>query len=170
VAALGLLAPVGIGRIHWGVLPWIPVGTLATPAWLAPLLPHTVGRWAIALILTLAYGGQNRFDRHDVDEFWAPSQFPGFAYAARHLLHVFDWSVLSDERLRRLPTPTLVAIGTRDRFVDPAGLDRVRRAAPHVETVLVPGAGHIIPEESADVVNPLLVALARRVQIDRATG
>ncbi len=170
VDALGLLSPVGIGRIHWGVLPWIPVGRAATPAWLTQLLPHAVGRWVISLILTLAYGRRNGFDDHDVDEFWAPSQFPGFAYAARHLLHVFDWSVASDDRLGRLPTRTLVAMGSRDRFVDPAGVDRVRHAAPHAEVVLVPGAGHILPEESPDTVNPLLVALARRVQIDPPTG
>jgi pimeloyl-ACP methyl ester carboxylesterase len=51
--------------------------------------------------------------------------------------------VFSDRDLRRLKDPTLVILGETEKLYPPAAvLKRLHRAAPHVRTALIPGAGH----------------------------
>ena len=75
------------------------------PSRTSPLLRHSpaaivdalgarlVPRWMIRFILRrLAYGDPTIVTERDVDEYWAPTQLPGFVHAARAALSEFDWS------------------------------------------------------------------------------
>ncbi len=52
--------------------------------------------------------------------------------------------LLSDEQLRAVGVPVLYIVGENDRVCeDPRGaVERANAGAPHIETMLVPGAGH----------------------------
>ncbi|HEY7223746.1 MAG TPA: alpha/beta hydrolase [Micromonosporaceae bacterium] len=68
------------------------------------------------------------------------------------------------DRLADVAAPTLVVMGTKDRdWPDPAGEARFVAGALHAELVLVDGAGHYPMAEFPEIVNPPLVAFARRV-------
>jgi pimeloyl-ACP methyl ester carboxylesterase len=75
------------------------------------------------------------------------------------------------DRLAAVTAPTLVVMGTKDRdWPDPAAEARFVAAAvgrgqegPRAELLLVDGAGHYPMAEFPEVVNPALVAFARRV-------
>lgn len=56
----------------------------------------------------------------------------------------------------------LVLNGSRDRLTPPGHSDDIVRLVPHARHVVVPGAGHIITFEAADVVNRQLRALIER--------
>jgi pimeloyl-ACP methyl ester carboxylesterase len=78
----------------------------------------------------------------------------------RALLHAFDWRPFEAGAWEALPMPLLVLFGTRDRFVDGSELGLVRRERPDAVAEWVAGAGHILPEEVPEQLNPMLVALA----------
>ena len=51
-----------------------------------------VPRWGAGWILrNLAFADPSRVTERDVDEYWAPTQLPGFALAARASAEEFDW-------------------------------------------------------------------------------
>ena len=148
VSRLALLAPVGFGAISV-----LGVARLLTPRVMTPLLPRLLRRWMIAAVLRLAYAGGRGFTARDVDEYFAPTQFPEFVLAMRTLLHEFQWSPGERDQLERLVAPTLVMFGTRDRLVFSPSVVAMVRALPNVELDVVEGAGHVLPEEVPDRVN-----------------
>lgn len=104
-----------------------------------------VPRWLIEMILRyVAYGDADAVSEHDIDEYWAPTQLPGFVYAARACLSEFDWSVLSDAAAGALAVPTAVILGTQDRLIRNArgSAERLRGA-----TVASVAGGHCVNEE-----------------------
>jgi len=153
VSRLALLAPVG-----FGVVSLLRLLKLVTPRAVTPLLPYVVPRWTVAAGLHMVYGGIGTFDDRDVDEYWAPTQFPEFARAMRELLHAFHWDPGEREELGGVAPSTLVMFGTRDRVVLPEALDETVRALPRGRLELVQGGGHVIPEEAAGQVNAALLA------------
>jgi 4,5:9,10-diseco-3-hydroxy-5,9,17-trioxoandrosta-1(10),2-diene-4-oate hydrolase len=156
VNRLILLAPVGFGEVNL-----MSVVKLLTPAVINPALRYLVPRWAVAVGLRLAYGEHGRPEPQDVDEYWAPTQFPDFVRAMRELAHAFPWDAVTEEDLRRLRTPTLVMFGTGDRLVGPGRAEELSRALPNGRCELVPGAGHALPEEAPDWVNAAIADFAR---------
>jgi pimeloyl-ACP methyl ester carboxylesterase len=73
-------------------------------------------------------------------------------------------SVMTDEDLRRIATPTLYVLGDRDgATADPRGtVERIESLMPSVETLVVPGAGHdVIVAETARVAERVLGFLQR---------
>jgi pimeloyl-ACP methyl ester carboxylesterase len=66
-----------------------------------------------------------------VDEFWAPTQFPEFTLAMRHLLHKFAWRA----PFPVLTVPTLLMSGTRDRFVSRDSLESICRTMPEMRYI-----------------------------------
>jgi pimeloyl-ACP methyl ester carboxylesterase len=151
-----LLAPVGFGEVNL-----LRLLKLATPSAIAPLLPYLVPRWTVTLGLRLAYGGLGRFDRRDVDEYWAPTQFPEFVCAMRELAHAFSWDTVTEDDLRRLATPALILFGTADRFVRPGRAEELARAMPNGRCEMIEGGGHVIPEEAPGRVNDAVVDFLR---------
>lgn len=153
VSRLALLAPAGFGTITL-----LPIARALTPRALAPLLPRLTRRWMIAMVLRLAYAWDDRLSARDVDEYYAPTQFPEFAPAMRDLLHEFQWASGSRAELERLAVPTLVMFGTRDRLVYNRNVEAMVRAIPDVVLDVVEGAGHVLPEEVPERVNARLAA------------
>ncbi|AKJ05228.1 carboxylesterase [Archangium gephyra] len=82
------------------------------------------------------------------------------SYKARRLV---EPSVLNDEQLCALPSPTLFLVGENERiFSASAALERLRRVAPGIELELVAGAGHDVTLVQAERVNARLRALFGR--------
>jgi pimeloyl-ACP methyl ester carboxylesterase len=59
--------------------------------------------------------------------------------------------------------PVLLACGDRDRITPLAHTRALARALPHAETVVYPGAGHMLQLERADDVSRRLVRLVSRL-------
>lgn len=64
--------------------------------------------------------------------------------------------------LRTIHVPALVLWGERDQWLDPKVADRLVNALPDGRLVRLPGAGRLIPEESADRMNELLLDFMKR--------
>ena len=154
VARLALLAPIGFGEA-----PLARLARRCTPGPTRAILPYLLPRWVIRMMLRLAYGSRPAFTPRDVDEYWAPSQYPEFTRAMRELLHAFDWSIRGEAELARLQVPTLVMFGSMDRFVLGGDAERLVRCIPRGRLKVVAGAGHILPEEAPDAVTDALLRL-----------
>jgi pimeloyl-ACP methyl ester carboxylesterase len=85
ISALVLLAPVSIGRV-----PILPLVRAISPSWIQALIPHLTFRWTIATGLWLSRAGKTTLSPREVDEYWAPTQFPEMTLAAVRMLHTFD--------------------------------------------------------------------------------
>jgi pimeloyl-ACP methyl ester carboxylesterase len=153
VSRLALLAPVGLGKSGMAVL----VRAL-TPRFMSPFLPHLVRRWIAKLVLRFAYGRFHGFSERDVDEYWAPTQFPAATLAARAVAHEFDWAPIDPARLASLRAPTVVVFGSHDRMIEPRSAGRLLASRPGVQLRIVQGAGHVALEEYPDEVNDALIA------------
>ena len=154
LSRVALINPVGLCA-----MPLIPFACALTPSPTVRVAPWLVRRWAMAAGLRLVYGDPRRVTPRDVDEYWAPSQFPGYARAMRALVHEFRWPPIASERLAALRMPVLTILGSRDRVV--RGARPVAERLPGARVVLVPGGGHAVNEELPGVVNPVLVNFLR---------
>lgn len=152
VTVLALLSPVGAGLVKLAML-----GRLLTPRVVAPLLPRLVHRWVIRAALGAAYGRLGGPTPSDVKEYWAPSQFPAFAPAMRHLLHAPLWSTRPAIELARVRVPTLVVFGTRDHLVPTHAVGDYVGALSSARLELITGAGHVLPHETPDEITALLL-------------
>jgi pimeloyl-ACP methyl ester carboxylesterase len=102
-------------------------------------------RWVVEMILKrIAFGDASRVAPRDVDEYWSPTQIPGFVRAVRRTASEFDWDPISGDDARSLATPSIVLLGTNDRLVrnPDAAADRLRGA-----TILKISGGHCVHEE-----------------------
>lgn len=149
VSRVALINPVGLCA-----MPLIPFACALTPSPTVRVAPWLVRRWAMAAGLRLVYGDPRRVTGRDVDEYWAPSQFPGYSLAMRELVHEFRWPPIASDRLTTLRVPVLTILGARDRVV--RGARPVAERLPGARVVLVPSGGHAVNEEMPEVVNPVL--------------
>ena len=151
IGRLVLINPACFGHVHL-----IPLAQRASPKVVEPVLAHLVPRWVVDRVHRRVYGDPSLVTEEDVDQYWAPSQFPGYAAAMRRLVHEFTWKRPSVsemvERLRSLKPPTsppLVVLGTRDRIVRdarPYAASLRKRGAP-LEIYSSVGGGHAVNEE-----------------------
>jgi pimeloyl-ACP methyl ester carboxylesterase len=146
IERLALLNSVGLGRAP---LMW-PV-RLLSPRFIDPLLPRFARRAAIKLILELAFALPGRPTRDDVDQYWAPTQFPDMLRACRLLAHGFDFGSLTDRALARVPVPVLAVASKRDRMV--FGVAERARLIPNARVLSLANAGHLAMQECAGQVN-----------------
>ncbi|MBX9928809.1 MAG: alpha/beta fold hydrolase [Gemmatimonadaceae bacterium] len=156
VGRLVLISPVGFGRIT-------PAAALAHAIpdipgqWIARVAPRAGAR----LALWRVYGTRSGWSERDVDEYWAPTQRPELPRAMLRLLREFAWDPHAEPFVRAVTTPALVVFGTRDRTVKPTHAERLVRAMPRGQLVIVPGAGHVVNEERPDEFNPLMLEFLR---------
>jgi len=148
---LALFGPVGFGEVRpernfAPLIPDIP-GTLA-----AQLFPRRV----VEIVQRRVYGKLGWFTERDIDEYWAPSQFPDVLRAQVQMLREFTWEPLDEATLARCAAHTLVVFGTSDRTVKPVHAARLVSAMPHGRLELIEGGGHVVMEEVPDRVNALL--------------
>lgn len=152
VTALVLLSPVGT---H-GLRGW-RLARLLSASWLRPLYPYVVWRWVVSQLLKMAYGKHAVPTVRDVDEYWAPSQYPEFAPAMRDLLHGLDWGSKRRVSFADAGVPVLLAYGTRDRLVNGTGVVEDARRSPTVRVIPIRDAGHVIADETPDMVTDAIL-------------
>lgn len=150
VRAVALLAPVGFGTVRSAAL-----ARSFSPSWTSPFWRLSLRRHVVARILATTYGTLGSYDERDVDELWAPAQFPGFVPAMRELLHRFRWTPFTWEELLALHTPALLIRGDRDRVIRPLGESIARYAG--AREMVIRGAGHLVHDEASAEVNATLV-------------
>ena len=133
------------------------VARLVSVGWLRPLYPHIVWRWLVARLLGMAYGKHAQPTDRDVDEYWAPSQYPEFAPAMRDLLHGLDWGSGRRVRFSDAGVPVLLVYGTRDRLLSGTGVVEDARRSGVVRVILIRDAGHVIADETPEEVSAAIL-------------
>lgn len=155
VRALALLAPAGFGGEAS-----VRIGRMLTPRVIAPVLPYLVPRWSIRLVFAFTFGRLYRPTPRDIDEYWAPTQFPAFVHAQWDLLHRFDWRAGADGSFATIAVPAVVMDGTEDHFVVRRWVKRYAQTLRHARYVAVEGCGHVVmqeaPEQVIEALRPLL--------------
>jgi pimeloyl-ACP methyl ester carboxylesterase len=124
-----------------------------------PDVMHLLGRRAVPramitfILRHIAYSDASLVSERDIDEYWAPTQLPGFVFAATSALAEFDWTPVSDDVAGALAVPAAVLLGTRDRLIhnDARAVSRLRGAA----TFELPG-GHCVHEEQPEAAYQLI--------------
>ncbi|MBW8770126.1 MAG: alpha/beta fold hydrolase [Gemmatimonadetes bacterium] len=127
-AAVRREAPVGrlvlVNPACFGKVSALRLARLVTPLAAKAVVDRLVPRWVVARGHRRVYGDPSLVTEADIDQTWAPSQFPGYARAMLRLVHEFSWERptvrVMASRLRALAPPTsppLVVLGTRDRIV-----------------------------------------------------
>lgn len=147
---LALAAPVCLTSIR---LP--TVGRLLAPSFTDHFARYLTPRWLTKVLLRSTYGDPRRVRDPDVDEYWAPSQFPNYYRAARALVEEFNWNALAPERLSTIDCRTLVILSTADRLIRGAKLPAL--FIPRATVVDLVGAGHLGIEECSKEFNRELV-------------
>jgi len=153
---LGLLSPVGLNGVP---LMWLYRGL--TPKFLTPILRQVKPRVIVRLALRRVYGRRARFTARDVEEYLAPSQFPEYSRAMRELLHSYDWTAAKNRRLTPVDLPAIGLWGGLDHLMPDDGMGIYALLLPQIVLRVIPGAGHVIAEETPDEVNTALLALVR---------
>jgi len=159
-AAVRRAAPVGrlvlVNPACFGLVSALRLARRVTPLATKPVVDRLVPRWVVARGHRLVFGDPSLITDEDIDQYWAPSQFPGYARAMLRLVHEFSWDRPSVRvmvsRLRSLAPPTappLVVLGTRDRLVlgARAYAAAVRAAGAPLEIFESDGGGHAVNEE-----------------------
>lgn len=154
---LVLISPVGLGMAR-GILPlrWL------SPRFVDRVTPALFSRSLVSLVLRAAYGTRGRPTARDIDEYWAPSQFDGYAFACRAALHRANWRPLPALKLRRLRIPVLVISGRRDLLM--RGAPRRAKLVPESRMISLREGGHLVHQECAREANAEIVAFLRRRQ------
>jgi pimeloyl-ACP methyl ester carboxylesterase len=154
VSKLVLVNPSGLISIGWVYL------VRVVPPFLMRLLgKRAIPRRMIKFILErIAYGDPGRVSDRDIDEYWAPTQIPGYTNAVRSTIAEFNWTPLSPLEAREFEVPTLVVLGTEDRVVRNA-----RRAAERLKGSVVQNVvgGHCVHEEHPEAVYDLISAFVQ---------
>ena len=149
IESVVLVAPVGFAGVRG-----LTLLRLITSWPVAPLLPSLAGRGIVKTMLSIVYGHTRPVTEKDVDEFWAPTQFPSFARALRELLHAFSWN----EPFPDLKVPWMTMVGSRDRLSSAADIGRYAGNDGTAPTVVIPDVGHVVFDENPEMVNGLLMA------------
>lgn len=144
IANLVLINPVGLTRV--AIVQPMRLPPVGVAAMLGRIL---VPRFVIAGVLRyLAYGDASLVTERDIDEYWAPTQVPGFVQAARRAISEFAFDPLPRDEIDALRVRSLVMLGQQDRLVRGA-YDAASR---------IPGAtirelygGHCVHEEHSGV-------------------
>jgi pimeloyl-ACP methyl ester carboxylesterase len=149
VAAVAFVAPVGFAGVEG-----LEFFKLITSRLIEPVLPHLATRWLVRVMLGMVYAGMHPVTEKDVDEFWAPTQFPEFSRALRLLLHSFDWK----QPFPKLAMPWMTIVGEKDHLCRPRDISRYAGDGGTAPTIVIPGVGHVIFDENPEVANGALMA------------
>jgi 2-hydroxy-6-oxonona-2,4-dienedioate hydrolase len=139
---LVLINAAGLGRVTA-----IGALRLISPAIVNRVTPALLTRAVIERILRFAFATKDRPTDRDIEEYWAPTQFPEFAWACRACVHKVDWRPFPEDALRSLGLPVLVIRADGDRVV---GCDPGRgELIPRASVVDLEGGGHLVMQEHA---------------------
>jgi pimeloyl-ACP methyl ester carboxylesterase len=139
VSRLALINPAGLTRLLY------PTVARAIPrAAMAAISERVVTRTLIRFVLRrLVYWDSSKVTEQDVDQYWSPTQLPGFVHAASETLRTFDWHPVG-AAAESLAMPTMVVLGRNDRLIR-----HERAAAARLPNVAVHdlAGGHGVHEE-----------------------
>jgi pimeloyl-ACP methyl ester carboxylesterase len=158
VRALALLSPVGLKGF-----PLMHLYRALTPRLLNPVLRRVRSRTFIRIALRRVFGHRGTFTERDVEEYFAPTQFPDYAVAMRELLHAYDWSAAEHRRLSTLDLPAIGLWGSLDHLMPDDGMGVYVPLLPKITMRAISEAGHVIPQETPDEVNAALLTFLRAV-------
>lgn len=152
VERLILFGPVGFGILP----PWKVLSPIVPP--LPGALPsHLITRRMVAFVQRRVQGKIGWFTERDVDEYWAPTQFPDLVRAQVQMLKEFDWAPWTPAELARVRVSTLVVFGTRDRTVRPVHATDLAASLPAGRLEWIEDGGHVVMEEAPVRVNSLIL-------------
>lgn len=163
VSAVAVINASGLGRIPG-------IHTLRLLARIPPALhmPITSRRFMVRGVLKYAYGRLAGFTERDVDEYWAPSQFPEWGRVLVMLLRVGRWNPVLPGEFALLSQPTLVIVSSADRVVCVENDESLRSRIPPTSTVVrIPDGGHLVTEEAPEPVNAALLAFLEEAKLLR---
>jgi pimeloyl-ACP methyl ester carboxylesterase len=128
-----------------------------------PLVGRVLGglrsRGSVQKALRSAFGDPTRLTQTEVDQYYGPVGTPDFGRTLAGVAREFDFSALKG-RLDSISVPTLVMWGSRDIWIPPGVGEEMAASLPRAAFVLVPGAGHDIPDEDpASLLRSLLAFL-----------
>jgi pimeloyl-ACP methyl ester carboxylesterase len=149
--APGLEKVVLVNPVGLGIVPIIPILRPVAPKFVDRFTPLLVRRRLVRAILSVAFATPGRPTARDVEEYWAPSQFDGYARACRATLQAAEWSRVPDETLAGIQLPVLVLLGGRDRLV--RGGEGRAALMPTARIVKIREGGHIVLQECSDRTN-----------------
>jgi pimeloyl-ACP methyl ester carboxylesterase len=148
--AVAMISPVGFGDI-----PVARVGCMLSPPWAIHPLRWLLRRSAVGIALRVLYTNDECVNARNVDEYWAPSQFPAFVPAQRAALHRFRWTPFTGGELAAVKTPCLLLRGARDPVVRAPG---ARRDLPGAfREIVIEDAGHLPHDEAPEVAHAALI-------------
>ena len=157
IARLALVNPA-----LFGIVPLLAIARVLRPRWIGRVMSYLVTRGSVARAHRLVYGDPSRITPQDIDQYWAPSQFPGYARAIWRLATHFEWARPAVDqlaaRLRAVQVPVQVVLGGRDRLVRGARryVESLLAAGAPLELTVVEGGGHAVNEErAAEVISRL---------------
>jgi pimeloyl-ACP methyl ester carboxylesterase len=150
---LVLISSAGLTRI-----PILPPIKAISPRAVNRIVPALLTRGVITGILRAAFGTKDRPTQHDIDQYWALTQWDEYAWACRACLHHVDFSSVSAEQLRSLRLPVLVISGGRDRVIGGAGGSKRAKLIPTARLVHLREGGHLVMQECAQRTNAEIVA------------
>jgi len=152
VSRLALFGPVGFGNVSpaTAFAPFIPeiVGDLATAL---------VTRQMVEIVQRRVHGKLGWFSDRDVDEYWAPTQFPDIVRAQVQMLREFTWDPHTPDELAAIDVPVLVVFGTSDRTVRPLRAQEIVKLLPLGRLEWIEGGGHVLMEEVPEQVTAMLI-------------
>ena len=117
---------------------------------LVRLMQYVLPRAVVAMSLRPAYADPRNMSEADLDRYDDLMRAPGVRTA---LIARMQQLVLQDPApfLRRIAAPTLLLWGSKDAMIPVANAQDYLRDLPHARLVTLPGAGHLLQEESAAV-------------------
>jgi pimeloyl-ACP methyl ester carboxylesterase len=97
----------------------------------------------------------------EVDQYYAPVAEPDFSRTMAGVAREFDFEALKG-RLDSIAVPTLVVWGSRDIWIPPGVGERMALSLPRAALVMVPGAGHDLPDEDPAALTRSLIAFLQQ--------
>jgi pimeloyl-ACP methyl ester carboxylesterase len=77
-------------------------------------------------------------------------------------------TVLTDDELQHLNVPTLIIFGINEKIYSAdEAIDRIHRVAPHIQTKLIPDAGHDLTIAQAEIVNKTVLGFLRQSSLTK---
>lgn len=132
----------------------------------APLVGRVLagfrGRKAVEKTLRSTFGDPSRVTDAMIDQYYAPVAEPDFGRALAGVARQFNFEALKGH-LDSLSVPTLVIWGSRDIWIPPSVGQDMSLALPRAAFVLIPGAGHDVPDEDPVALTRSLVAFLQQV-------
>jgi pimeloyl-ACP methyl ester carboxylesterase len=158
VDRLAFFGPVGFGVVDRAAWSQLLPSSLTDK-----LLPSKIPRWAVKFALRHSRGDAGLADEREVDEYWAPTQWPDFLNAMRLLLHHFTWAPWTPSELGPVTQPVLLIFGDRDPVVRPQPVvPTLARSLRTADLHVAKGGGHVLHEERAEWALELLLPFLAR--------